>query len=255
MEFCIGGNFKSVVVDDHIPTNSADRPAFCYTNDEEMWAIPLEKAFAKLHGNYECMQGGKAGMALHLLTGEPNNDFMHGDVSQLNNSNGMGVDGLWKRFISGEKRNYVMSAGTGGAGEQDIDGSGIASGHAYTMISAHDVVDANGKPWRLVKMRNPWGRTEFTGDWKDDDDNHWTPELRSELGCVEADDGIFFMPLEDYLKYFDNTSICFDCPDTYKEKRIMHDGRNDAATVQVLYTFSVSETVNLDENPVVFECI
>jgi hypothetical protein len=80
MEFFIGGKMTSVVVDDYIPfemVHGKPRPAFCRTNDNELWAILLEKAFAKLHGNYDVMQGGKSGMALNLLTGFPSCDFLH----------------------------------------------------------------------------------------------------------------------------------------------------------------------------------
>lgn len=55
MEFCIGGKQTNITVDDYIPVTEDGRPAFCSTNDEELWAILLEKAFAKLHGNYDVM--------------------------------------------------------------------------------------------------------------------------------------------------------------------------------------------------------
>jgi len=82
MDFYIGGKRTPVVVDDYVPTTpegyvGAGEPAFCTTKTEELWAILLEKAFAKLHGNFDVMQGGKSGMALHLLTGFPEYDFMH----------------------------------------------------------------------------------------------------------------------------------------------------------------------------------
>jgi hypothetical protein len=41
----------------------------------------------------------------------------------------------------GEKRNYLMSSGTTGAGENEIEGSGIVSGHAYTLMGAYEVND------------------------------------------------------------------------------------------------------------------
>lgn len=76
-----------MVVDDFIPVTpegyvGAGFPAFCSTKkeEEELWPILLEKAFAKLHGNYDVMQGGKAGMALHLLTGFPEYDFLHANM-------------------------------------------------------------------------------------------------------------------------------------------------------------------------------
>ena len=44
-------------------------------------------------------------------------------------------------------------------------GSGIASGHAYSLIS---VYEADGPVPRLVKIRNPWGQKEWNGDYSDD---------------------------------------------------------------------------------------
>ena len=40
--------------------------------------------------------------------------------------------------------------------------SGLIPGHAYTLLSAHE---ANGV--RLLRLRNPWGDHEWTGDWSD----------------------------------------------------------------------------------------
>jgi hypothetical protein len=60
-------------------------------------------------------------------------------------------------MIFAEKHNYCMSAGTSGAGESEIGGKGIISGHAYTLMGAFEVNDLEGKPCRLVKLRNPWG--------------------------------------------------------------------------------------------------
>jgi calpain-15 len=51
-------------------------------------------------------------------------------------------------------------------------------------------------------MRNPWGKQgEWTGDWSDDSDL-WTPALSKLVGHTQADDGIFFIPLENYLTHF-----------------------------------------------------
>ena len=46
--------------------------------------------------------------------------------------------------------------------------SGLIPGHAYTLISAHEV---NGV--RLLKLRNPWGDHEWTGDWSDQSHLTW----------------------------------------------------------------------------------
>ena len=99
-----------------------------------------------------------------------------------------------------------MSA-THGSGE-NVDASGLVSGHAYSLISIHEVDTENG-PVRLCKLRNPWGSGEWKGDWSDESDL-WTPELRAEVGCKEEDDGIFHMTVEDYVGQYESTSFCVE---------------------------------------------
>jgi hypothetical protein len=45
--------------------------------------------------------------------------------------------------------------------------NGVMEGHAYTVISCHEVVDKEGQDIQLIKMRNPWGENEWLGDWSD----------------------------------------------------------------------------------------
>ena len=45
---------------------------------------------------------------------------------------------------------------------------------------------------KLVKLRNPWGKGEWSGDWSDGC-YKWTPQLKKQLNFVNQDDGSFFM--------------------------------------------------------------
>ena len=54
---------------------------------------------------------------------------------------------------------------------------------------------------KLIKLRNPWGDFEWTGDWSDQSAN-WTPELKSELNFTDEDDGMFWMSFVDFCHYF-----------------------------------------------------
>ena len=62
-----------------------------------------------------------------------------------------------------------------GQGEE-LKGDGIISGHAYSVVSLYEF-EANLRIVRLLKLRNPWGRGEWTGDWSDSS-SKWTPALR-----------------------------------------------------------------------------
>jgi len=79
------------------------------------------------------------------------------------------------------------------------------SGHAYTVLG--HVVLSNGT--KLVKMRNPWGSEKFHGRWSDDS-NLWTEQFKQEAGWVKANDGVFFMQLEDYKVQVSHTFINHD---------------------------------------------
>jgi len=152
-------------------------------------------------------------------------------------------------------KGYTIGAGTNGQGEEDL-GEGIISGHAYTLIGAYEVVDANGDEECLVKLRNPWGEAEFQGAWNDEDDDHWTEELRERLQCVRQNDGTFFMALLDYVKYFDHTCICMDVDQTYFTKSLMYDGnQSHADTQQVQFHLTLSEDIDCSKKPLAIEVI
>ena len=59
-----------------------------------------------------------------------------------------------------------------------------------------------------MRLRNPWGRDSFTGDWSDTSPL-WTDELRAEVNVEkEESDGIIFMSLDDfYTNNFIQTSV------------------------------------------------
>ena len=76
-------------------------------------------------------------------------------------------------------------------------------GHAYTITK---VVPEHG----LVRIRNPWGRAEWTGAWSDK-----SPEWknlsdieRKDQNLVVDDDGEFFMSIEDLVRNFSRITIC-----------------------------------------------
>ena len=80
-----------------------------------------------------------------------------------------------------------MVCGTSGSGEEEIESSGIAGGHAYSLLSTH-VVSIPGRHCnlvRLVKLRNPWGSYEWKGAWSDSDETNWSridQNVRKEMG-------------------------------------------------------------------------
>ncbi len=64
---------------------------------------------------------------------------------------------------------------------------GIVQEHAYSLIGLFNI---NGV--RLCKLRNPWGKTEYSGMYSETS-NLWTPELKKAVGFSTGEDGIFFL--------------------------------------------------------------
>ena len=77
--------------------------------------------------------------------------------------------------------------------DDDVNVQGLITNHAYSVLRA---VECKGK--RFVVIRNPWGKTEWTGPWSDGS-KEWTGEwleILPELGHSFGDDGQFVMECE-----------------------------------------------------------
>lgn len=62
----------------------------------------------------------------------------------------------------------------------------------------------------MIRLRNPWGAQEWFGPWSDHSDE-WRRVPKSErdkMGLNFEDDGEFWMEFSDFLRYFDEISIC-----------------------------------------------
>lgn len=109
-----------------------------------------------------------------------------------------------------DQAGYVMVAGTRGEdtftkGDKSEVPS-IVPGHAYTLLSA---CEANGV--KLLRLRNPWGDHEWTGDWSDKS-KLWTKAMKDGVDpkpTLEENDGEFWMCYKDFLKYFDSVGVAF----------------------------------------------
>ena len=45
--------------------------------------------------------------------------------------------------------------------------NGLVCGHAYSLLGVAEVELKNKKKQKLVRIRNPWAKTEWTGAWGD----------------------------------------------------------------------------------------
>lgn len=170
------------------------------SNENETWLPLLEKAYAKVHGDYDSIAGGISGEAVEDLTGGVTTKILTGRI--------LSKERLWKELLQVNKE-FLFSASSPGSYGDDSDARrGLALSHAYSVIKAVDVEGEDGKKERLVLIRNPWGSRanaamgEWTGPWSDGS-AEWTPYWMKKLDHKFGDDGLFWMSYTDLLKRFD----------------------------------------------------
>lgn len=91
---------------------------------------------------------------------------------------------------------------TKGGGKAPLDG--LVPGHAYTLLTVREACGV-----RLVRLRNPWGDHEWTGDWSDKS-ACWTQKTKQAFDVeVDDHDGAFWMSGTDFLKHFSCVDVAF----------------------------------------------
>jgi hypothetical protein len=194
----IDGVWNIVPIDDYFPVlKGTTQFAFTRTHGKELWVIILEKAWAKVNGGYVNIVGGISSDPFTTLTSFPCDNVKHSNDT---------LDHLWENILSAEQHGDIMCTATD-ADEDKQKAVGLVPGHAYTCIGAK-AVNYNGKNIRLLRIRNPWGEMEWKGDYSDKS-RLWTPELKEKFGWTDIDDGAFWMSIEDFIHYYDITSICY----------------------------------------------
>ncbi|XP_038983004.1 calpain-type cysteine protease ADL1-like [Phoenix dactylifera] len=202
VRFCIQGEWVPVVVDDWIPCESPGKPAFATSKKlSELWVSILEKAYAKLHGSYEALEGGLVQDALVDLTGGAGEEIdMRSSQAQIDLASGR----LWSQLLHFKREGFLLGAGSPSGSDVHISSSGIVQGHAYSILQVREV-DGH----KLVQVRNPWANeVEWNGPWSDSSPE-WTDRMKHKLKHVpQSKDGIFWMSWQDFQIHFRSIYVC-----------------------------------------------
>ncbi|KAG0455407.1 hypothetical protein HPP92_024699 [Vanilla planifolia] len=202
IRFCIQGEWVPVVVDDWIPCEAPGKPAFATSKKRnELWVSILEKAYAKLHGSYEALEGGLVQDALVDLTGGAGEEIdLRSPQAQIDLASGR----LWSQLLYFKREGFLLGAGSPSGSDVHVSSSGIVQGHAYSVLQVREV-----DGYKLVQIRNPWANeVEWNGPWSDSSPE-WTDRMKHKLKHVpQAKDGIFWMSWQDFQIHFRSIYIC-----------------------------------------------
>jgi len=217
VQLFLDGEWQAVTIDDRLPcTDQQRRPdgsgiAYSRADGQQLWTALLEKAYAKAHGSYRAISGGEIAEALLDLTGCPTEsvDF---------DEHGFDPQELWKRMLTFKAAAFPMGCAT--AGNPELREVGLCGNHAYSILDVREIYDERflGRPLgyggaqedglvRLLRIRNPHGVGEWTGEWSDKS-AEWTGHLAAQLARTGVDDGTFWMDYTHFLMAFQVVDVC-----------------------------------------------
>lgn len=93
---------------------------------------------------------------------------------------------------------------------------GIKPGHTYSLLACYELKVGNDLI-RLVKLRNPWGNTEYKGKYSEHDEVFWSRvDPMTKLAIFNKkneDDGIFTIELSEFIRNFECLDVSHDRTD------------------------------------------
>uniref|UniRef100_A0A2K6MHR4 Calpain 5 n=1 Tax=Rhinopithecus bieti TaxID=61621 RepID=A0A2K6MHR4_RHIBE len=212
------GEWVDVVIDDRLPTVN-NQLIYCHSSSRnEFWCALVEKAYAKLAGCYQALDGGNTADALVDFTGgvsEPI-DLTEGDFASDETKRNQ----LFERMLKVHSRGGLISASIKAVTAADMEARlacGLVKGHAYAVTDVRKVRLGHGllaffksEKLDMIRLRNPWGEREWNGPWSDTSEE-WQKVSKSErekMGVTVQDDGEFWMTFEDVCRYFTDIIKC-----------------------------------------------
>uniref|UniRef100_UPI0037E96BCC calpain-5 n=1 Tax=Semicossyphus pulcher TaxID=241346 RepID=UPI0037E96BCC len=213
------GRWMDVVVDDRLPVSGDGVLLFCRSaTPREFWSALLEKAYAKLNGCYEALEGGNTAEALIDFTGGVSEPLsldrealsLHSDQRKT----------FFQTLAKAHDRKALITCSIRPAEGETVESvldCGLVRGHAYGITAVRKLrltetlLNTCGMS-RLfvVRMRNPWGTTDWTGAWSQGS-QQWQQMSRAErekMGLIVRDVGEFWMDFEDFCRYFTDVVVC-----------------------------------------------
>jgi hypothetical protein len=194
-----------MLLDDYLPCDEYGTIRYARMSEPgELWVCILEKAFAKLDGSYDSLEGAKTtcgpSIALtYMLGGVPHNvDLRTQEQRQL-----IKEKRFWPLWEEKRRRNIVIVCTTmPNEGTDLVNERGLVHYHGYSILDLRHFGEL-----LLLQVRNTWGKSEWNGAWSDNS-TEWQkyPMVRKQLegeGLYEKkDDGIFWIEAKDFLDNF-----------------------------------------------------
>ncbi|KAJ2914032.1 hypothetical protein MD484_g6364, partial [Candolleomyces efflorescens] len=160
----------------------------------ETWVPLVEKAFAKLNGDYSSVMYGRTCDALEDITGGVSTTILCKDI--------LDADKFWKDELLHANKDRIFAvwfkSADGGVSQplKSTIQEGLVANLSHSVVRAVEIHDK-----RFVVIRDPWGEPNWKGAWSDGS-KEWTGKWREalpELGHDFSSNGQFVMEYSDFL--------------------------------------------------------
>ena len=180
---------------------------------QEFWVPLMEKAYAKLHGNYQILHGGDIAESLVDFTGGVSEQY---DLSNPETAEKIENGQFWKDLKKYHQQGFligcqnIVEEETG----ENMGTTGILFNHSYGV---QRIVDVDGL--QLMRIRNPWGHGDWTGKFADEDEA-WDDNkgLREKLNYTTfKNDGNWWMKYDDWFQHYNRVYVCKIFPSQWSQ--------------------------------------
>lgn len=163
IRLCKRGEWVMINIDDYLPCDRHGKIIFAYARHKQFWVSFIEKALAKLYGNYESIASGACVEGLQTLTGEPCEIvYLKNAKINLDNPNyvyteDMSDDNpafLWKKLIYAKNAGFLMTTLCYNKSFKliDLHKVGLFNRHIYSVLDVREFFNAHGQPVNLIKL-------------------------------------------------------------------------------------------------------
>jgi hypothetical protein len=207
------------VISGALKKNLSETPLYARCDQlNEFWVPLIEKAYAKLHGTYEKINGGTISEAMVDLSGGVSERFF---LRAPDMTEAIESGQFWKDLKKYASQGYLLGAANSvkddaGNPEEIMGPQGIMSNHAYGIMQIVEVGEL-----QMIRIRNPWGQGEWTGKFCDDDEA-WDDNkgLKEKLNYQFKNDGNWWMEFKDFVSNYNKVYLCKIFPSTWSQYSI-----------------------------------
>jgi len=147
--------------------------AFLSKDNRTIWGAVLEKAYAKLHGNYRKLSGGFLENGIRSLTGAPISSY---EISELRNE-----DRVFDLLKAADSANNIITLNSFLKQWSWFNGCGLVNFHAYSLLSVFNMTDTNNTNFGCLLIRNPWGEEPYYNTSFNSSSSRWTDSLVAQV--------------------------------------------------------------------------